>query len=429
MTLGNLFPVCAFDLRRFAPSRTRALLAGMATLLGMFLAAHSAAAAEPLTEQSAVRLALARPALRDALQGAAEAAQADAAQIGLWPNPSFDVEHDRTPTAGGNASEQKYRLSQSFDLGGKRSLRRDAAVLRAEGSGHDGAVRQLAVVTEVRQAFHDALHRDQRVAVLRDWLDTLGKTEATLATLQRGGEVSGYDRRRIAREALAAQARLAEAQAERERTAEHLSALIGIQAEGKTVGDLLPDEPPALEDLLPRLSARSDLQALSTRVRAFDQERKADERGWVPDVTLGAGVKRVDEPGRSDTGVLLSLSMPIPLFERGQVASRRSAAQARATQAEYQLALTRATGDVRGTWRQARALRKAAIAFGDASLPASQELVRIAEAAYRGGETGVLELLDAYRSRLEAETDALDLQLKARRARIELDALVGAQPQ
>lgn len=55
-------------------------------------------------------------------------------------------------------------------------------------------------------------------------------------------------------------------------------------------------------------------------------------------------------------------------------------------------------------------------------------LARIAEAAYCGGETRILDL-DAYRSRVEAETNALELQMKARGARIELESSLGADPQ
>lgn len=40
----------------------------------------------------------------------------------------------------------------------------------------------------------------------------------------------------------------------------------------------------------------------------------------------------------------------------------------------------------------------------------SADLVRIAESAYRAGESTVLELLDAYKGALEAENTALDLE-------------------
>ncbi len=44
---------------------------------------------------------------------------------------------------------------------------------------------------------------------------------------------------------------------------------------------------------------------------------------------------------------------------------------------------------------------------------------------YRGGELGVLELLDAYRGAEEDEERALDLEFQARRARIELELSSG----
>ena len=80
---------------------------------------------------------------------------------------------------------------------------------------------------------------------------------------------------------------------------------------------------------------------------------------------------------------------------------------------------------LRGIWRQAVELRQTAESFRRESLAGSSDLTRIAETAYRAGEGGILELLDAYKAQLEAETTLLDLELRARLARIELDALSG----
>ena len=71
-------------------------------------------------------------------------------------------------------------------------------------------------------------------------------------------------------------------------------------------------------------------------------------------------------------------------------------------------------------------LRETALTFRDETLTASQELSRIAEASYRAGEGSLLELLDAYRTELDVQTMKLDLALRARLSRIELDALTGA---
>jgi cobalt-zinc-cadmium efflux system outer membrane protein len=410
---------------RPCPRRTPVLLGALAglALLAAWPAAHGA---ELLTEQDAVRRALTRPAFQDALQGGTAAAEADVLEAGLWPNPHFDYEQERTGSADGDITEQRARLAQSFDISGRRALRREAAEQRVAASRHDAAARRTTLSMNVRLAFHDSLGATRRIAVLRDWQAALLRAEDTLTKLQRGGEVSGYDRRRIVRERLSADARLSEALAESERARERLGALTGVSTEATLVGDPLPGEPPPLESLLEQVPMRGDLRALAARTQAHDAEGRAAARAWVPDVTLGAGVKRVEEAGRSDSGLLISVSVPIPLFERGQAAGQRAAAQARATQGEYQLALAEAQGELRGFWREAARLRQTALTFAELSPPASEDLVRIAEAAYRGGEIGILELLDAFRSRVEAQTEALELQLKARRARIELDTLVGA---
>ena len=87
--------------------------------------------------------------------------------------------------------------------------------------------------------------------------------------------------------------------------------------------------------------------------------------------------------------------------------------------------LATAEGEVRGLWSEVNELTSAAreqdrIAHEDAA-----RLIEIAEVAYRGGELGVLELLDAYRGAYEAELQALEMASSARQARVELNRMTG----
>ena len=61
------------------------------------------------------------------------------------------------------------------------------------------------------------------------------------------------------------------------------------------------------------------------------------------------------------------------------------------------------------------------------SVEPAAELVAIADAAYQEGEYGILELLDAHRVTLGAETRLLELSAAARRAAIELDRVMGGE--
>jgi outer membrane protein, heavy metal efflux system len=266
----------------------------------------------------------------------------------------------------------------------------------------------------------------ERGESLARWRARLEQALGVTAKLVEAGEAAGYDRRRLEREVQAARLRAEASEADAARSREILAGWMELPAgELRINASLVPAGVPPLETLAAGVDARPDVAALEAQAGAFDSERRAAERAWIPDLTVGAGQKRVEESGRSDSGLLLSFSVPLPLFDRGRAAAAQARSNADAARAERELRLAHARRQLRGTWQQARALREAAERAAGDGIAGSRELSRIAETAYRGGEASLLELLDAYRAELEAETSALDLALRARMARIELDTLSG----
>ncbi len=296
----------------------------------------------------------------------------------------------------------------------------------------DSTVRRAEVAAETRLAFAQGLWRASLRDALEEWRRRLDATAAVLDQLRRAGEVSGYDRRRLDQERLSARARLDAAAADYARALEQLLALTGaaaaVQRPSSLAGPLLPDALPPPTDVEAAVARRGDVRGMEERAQALDREREAARRGWIPDVTVTVGVKDVSAPGESGSGPIVGVAIPLPVFDRREPAARRADAEAKLLRAERDLLLARASGELRGLWQQAAALRDAAVAFrADAAAPA-RELARIAETAYRGGETGILQLLDAYRTVLESETTALDLEHRAREARIEIDRTLGVVP-
>ncbi len=400
-------------------------------LVSAFLTAVSlpASGAEPpvLTERRALELALSRPAYRDLEQGRLSTAESVVTEAGLLPNPSLSMERDRMNIPGGRSTETSIKISQTFDFSGRRALRREAAGNRLDAARFDQQDRRISTIHEVRRLFSETFYRDRLRSALAGWVQHIETATTVVAQLAKSGEVSGYDRRRLERESQTAKARLAGTAADYARMREALAGLTG-EADGPKPalgGELLPPTTPALESVQATLRKRPDLASRNAQADAFDRERSAAERAWIPDVTLGIGQKRVDEPGRSDNGVIVGVSVPIPLFNREQASVQRARAQANTLRTEHALVLAKSEAELRGIWRQTTELRQAAESFRRDSLASSRDLTRIAEAAYRAGEGGILELLDAYKAQLEAETTLLDLELRARLARIELDALSG----
>lgn len=397
-------------------------------LLALPLAAW--AQADPiraLTEADAVRFGLARTDLSDLERGTVEAAEADALAAGLLPNPTLGYSRDRNRGTPG-ATEETWQIAQTFDVSGRRGLRREAADRRVDAANAGNTLRRSEIAAEIRHRFHETLFKQETVRATKTWTQRFIRVESLVEKLAKAGEASGYDRRRLTRERQTAQARLSTEQADLDRAAERLAALIGLpgKAAASVTGVLPPTAPPPLDKALPRLEQRPDLQVLSRRAEAADLEGRAASRGWVPDVTLGVGPKRTDNGITRENGTLVTFSIPLPVFDRQQAGEKRALAEALNARAEYSLTRARAEGDLRGLHRQVERLTTAANDYRTHAVVGSSELLRIAETAYQGGESTLLELLDAYRGALEAEITALNLEWKAREARIEYDLLTGS---
>jgi cobalt-zinc-cadmium efflux system outer membrane protein len=206
-----------------------------------------------------------------------------------------------------------------------------------------------------------------------------------------------------------------------------LAALVGVDpaAALELRGDLSAGAPPPLPALAERLPSRPDLLALELEARAGELDARAAGRWLVPEVELGGGLKSVDTGAGRDSGFAVALTIPLPLFARDQDERLRGDARARAARGRYALALESARAEVAGLHGEATRLAAAAARHRERGGSDPASLLRTAEAAYRGGEVGVLELVDGYRAVLGADLTLVELEWAARRARTDLDRTAG----
>ena len=396
-------------------------------LLFLSLFPFSALPQAPLTEAEAVRLGLAGVPLSDLAEATSEAARADVLRASQRPNPTLGYSREQT---GGSPRmvEQSLHIAQTFQLSGRRGLQTEAAGRRLVVAEAGSDMRRAELATEIKSRFYEVLLKQELIRATETWIERFTRVQGVVEKLAKAGEVSGYDRRRLEREREAAKARLATEAAEAARAQERLASLIGESRllPGTVSGTLLPASPIARDTDSARLDRRPDLRVFLARAEAAELERRAAALERIPDVTVGVGPKWVDNGMGRENGIMVTLSVPLPVFDRGQAAERRAAAEAIAARAEYQLARARAVGEIRGLGRQVERLTSAAKDYRAQVLATTPELLRIAESAYRGGESSILELLDAYRGALEAEATILELESKARAARIEYDLQSGS---
>lgn len=407
------------------PTVARFLLA--AVTLALATPAFPDTATAQLDEDEAVRRALARPAIDDELRARVDLARADEIAARRWPNPEASWSHEQVRAAGATERQDVAVLSQRVDLSGRRGLRGDAAARRVEAAGADAALLRLDVEAETRRAYAGALALERRVAILRAVVQRFEGVAAAVARRAAIGDVAGYDRRRVERERVTVLGQLDVEEGAVARTRSHLAALIGAADPAAPLalrGDLTATALPPLATLADRLPSRPDLRALELEARSGELEERAAGRWFIPEVELGGGLKTVDAGAGRDSGFAAALTIPIPLFSRDQDERLRGDARARAARGRLSLALGSARADVAGLHAEATRLAAAAARYRESAADGIA-LLRSAEAAYRGGEVGVLELIDGYRAALDADLSLVELEWAARRARIDLDRISG----
>ncbi|GEM_PF-403685 len=375
-----------------------------------------------LTEPLSLQLGLNQPDFIRLLDSRVDAAQGNLIVRETWVNPEFALSREEA----GSETETNIWLYQRLDLSGQRRLRRDAAQMGLGAAQANSEAQRIQRGTEIRQHFYQALFHQQQQQIFTHWVAKFSEVEVTMEKREAAGDVSGYDRRRISREKVSILSRQRQSAAQLRAAWQQLLGMIGPERSREfdsVEGRLIPAELPPLSSLLEHLAQHPRLLLHKRQAEASRLTARAVTRSRIPEITVGLGHKRIDAPGGSDSGLMLSASIPLPLFDRKQGARQQATANARQTESEYQLMVQKTEAGVRALWHKAAQLRDNARLFSEQSLAASYELVRIAESAYHANEIGVLELIDAYRSALEAEITARQLALEARLVRIELDEI------
>jgi cobalt-zinc-cadmium efflux system outer membrane protein len=379
-----------------------------------------------LTEQEALRLGLADPAFAQLQDAQVDLARSEVLEASLAPNPELGLSYE-SDSGIGEPAETTLRLSQTFDTSGRRSLREQSAVARLESARLQAEGARQDRRAQLLRRFYAALHEQERAAVLRSWEARVAEAANVVRDRAGAGDASGYDLRRLEHERALARAERDEAGGRLAQARAELFSLLDSRDRGygDLAGRLLPAVPAPVDTLAAGIEQRPDIRALRQREEAARLGQQAGRRGVIPDVTVGLGAKRVSEVDRNDWGVVLDLSIPLTLFDRGQATVARADAETRAVAGEYVLAVREARGSLQGLWQKAIELQRAASRLQASEVAQARNLAQTARSAYQAGEIGIVELLDAHRTVKETEMRALDLSLEARVATIELARVSG----
>ena len=384
-------------------------------------------ATPPLTEAYTLEKVIQQTSVQDWIEGSINEAQSEIEEASHWDNPTFSYALELPGNRNHNPVENFYLFSQRIDLSGRRGLQLSAANLQLQSVEAAVQSRLALFKAETRQRFFDVLHQQQRLKVINSWTKHLANLQKIIAKREAAGDASGYDLKRMRREYASAATQQHTETSVLQHSWERLIALWenheSVELKQEVSGDLLPAAPVPLQQLLAKLDQNPSLRSLTQQKSALDLKTEAADRWKIPKFDLGIGAKTFDAPTYSDTGLLVTVDVPLPLWSQNNAERLRFRAQAQKAESEYQLTYQKTRGEIRALWQELTGLLQAVKTFKQQGQFVSNELIEIAISSYRGGEIGILELLDAYREHQSYKLEFLGLAYKARKARIELDRL------
>ena len=240
------------------------------------------------------------------------------------------------------------------------------------------------------------------------------------------GKVSPTEETRARVAASTARIDLRQAQAELSASLRALSAVMGV-AEGTVQRldgnvEVLPVAPSA-PDIMARLPDAPAIRRAQLEVQRADAGYSVARAKGVPDVTVGVGARRDQTVGR--TQAVLSVSVPLPFFDRNQggqleALRRRDAAQATAQAEELRLRseVLQMADLLQARKDEVEALRREV-------LPGAQTAYEAAKTGFELGKFSFLDALDAQRTWLQVRSQYYTAVAQVHRTAAEIDRQLG----
>lgn len=382
--------------------------------------AEVAAQATLTLDEAIERAAQGRPETA-AARSDAEAAQAAVAQAGTYANPVLSAEVEGTRQ---NDRTTTVLLSQTFEWGGQRVARQDAARFAHEAALARQSAWQQQLRAEVTAVFVEALVAQERLRLAESAVTLAERASDAARKRVIAGKASPVDetRARLAEASVRVEARRAVAElraAWRALTAAMGSAMAAPAALPHLSGPVALPEVPSEATLLQCLASAAAWQQAQLEVGRLGALARLERAKRTPDVTLGLGTQRSDDQGQRQT--VLTLSMPLPLFNtNGHAEVEAQRRQDKARHDADALALK-----LRTEVFAAQARLEVAVAEAQALerevLPGAQQAHEASARGFELGKFGLIELLDSQRTLLQARTQHLKAVADAHRAAAEIE--------
>lgn len=370
---------------------------------------------KPLTQDAAVRLALANSPALQAMVAQSWAEISNANQAGNIPNPVFSFERLRI------GDELEIGRLLSFGVVDLILLPRRMSIARSQGIQAQIQLTTTVVdqVTQVRQAWVRAIAAQQLLQYAEQVKQSAEASAELARRMQLIGNFSKLQRARQQVFYADATTQLASARHAATSAREELVRVLGLddsQAAKLKLPERLPDLPKAprpAQDVASTAGAqRLDVQQARAQLEVAGRSQGINQLSTFIDVEAGIRRDTVfdNHEGTRSTGRGFELDIRLPLFDWGSAQRDALNAQSLAAANRYDAAVRGATSQLRQDYSAYRTTYDIARHYREEIVPLRQAMADENVLRYNGMLIGVFELLAEARDQISSVTNAINAQ-------------------
>jgi len=380
------------------------------TIAGRLLPSQSqtsSGVARPITVSDAVSIFLQKNFQVIAARYDIDTAEAEKLTARLRPNPEVTVGFEGVPLnfSGNLLTEQQYTysISQTFELGGKRGKRISVANANAE-------VARAEFETVLWQLTNDLKRKFYAVILAKSLLDLATQNETTFeevvkhtSELVQAGEVSGLDLTRLEVEKLKFDTDLASAQRDYEVALRDLRVTLGGDYRTMEIDPTGTLDPLTYDftfaDLRDKaLAARPDLKAAKLTELAADESIRLQDAQRIPDLNLAGGITQVPSGGSNFT---YGVGIALPVHDRNQGERAKARIEKEKALNQQRLVTNQIISDVDKALVALEIQKRRVDLYRTGVIAKVNSIQDLTEYSLKAGESSILDLLDAIRTRRE----------------------------
>lgn len=361
-------------------------------------------------------------------------AQEDAARSSIKTAESFlnpEIEAGSGPSKDRITSQDRkdnwgVTISQPLEFPNVRSARRAIAESKLQYSESSSLATKVNLNLQIKKRFYNVIQNQEILRIAENDRDSLRDIRGRVALKVDVGDSPRYELIKADTELISAER---DAQAAKLKIYESKLYLKGL------VGKSIPDEFDVI-GIMPDSSIKLDINQIrneinnSPRIKQIkaasevaENRLRLEEKLVTPGVTLKAGINQ--DPDL--TSYRFGLSIPLPLWNQRQGQIGEASANFQEVQAQLsdqELTLTR---DVESAYQRYLIAQQQVTIFESSLLNQAESVLKVVEAAYRYGERGILEYLDAQRTFRLVKKDYLTARHDYVVAILDIEQLLGIE--